>query len=232
MTKKNSSKSSKREGNSSHSLPKNKPQISPAVAWCFKFNNWTSSIVQQFEDIIKKNCKIGFFNKEVGKSGTPHLQGYIEFLKKGRPLNLFPDGAHWAKAKGNKDQNYKYCSKDCVTADMTFNFGFKLKKTIKVIEVLRPWQQAIEDLFLEEPDDRTINWYYERTGNIGKSAFTKYMVVKHQALMCAGGKYSDIMNLVFNQDMDECTGIIFDIPRDHRGNISYSSIESIKNGMV
>jgi hypothetical protein len=40
------------------------------------------------------------------------------------------------------------------------------------------------------------------------------------------------MNLVFNQDMDACRGVFFDIPRSNRGNISYASLECIKNGMV
>jgi hypothetical protein len=40
------------------------------------------------------------------------------------------------------------------------------------------------------------------------------------------------MNLVFNQDMDTCNVVFFDIPRNHGGKISYSSLESIKNGMV
>lgn len=40
------------------------------------------------------------------------------------------------------------------------------------------------------------------------------------------------MNLVFNQDMDECSCVMFDIPRANRGAISYASLESIKNGMV
>ena len=32
--------------------------------------------------------------------------------------------------------------------------------------------------------------------------------------------------------MDECDCVMFDIPRAHGGSISYSSLESIKNGMV
>ena len=58
------------------------------------------------------------------------------------------------------------------------------------------------------------------------------MVVKHKVLFCNGGKYTDIMNLVFNQDMDNTNAVFFDIPRSHKGSISYASLESIKNGMV
>ena len=53
--------------------------------------------------------------------------------------------------------------------------------------------------------------------NVGKSAFIKYMIVKYNVLFCSGGKHTDIMNLVFNQDMNTCSCVIFDIPRANRG---------------
>ena len=58
------------------------------------------------------------------------------------------------------------------------------------------------------------------------------MCVKYNTLYLSGGKYSDIMNLVFNQNMNSCRGILIDIPRANKGQISYASLESIKNGMV
>lgn len=105
-------------------------------------------------------------------------------------------------------------------------------KPIKIITDLYPWQKRIEELALSEVDDRKVYWFWEGVGNRGKSAFVKYMLVKHKVLFCSGGKYSDIMNLVFNQDMDSCNCVIFDIPRANRGCISYASLESIKNGVV
>jgi hypothetical protein len=67
---------------------------------------------------------------------------------------------------------------------------------------------------------------------VGKSSFVKYCVIKHRALFCDGGKKSDIINLVFNNDMDACNLLIWDIPRCNLGAVSYSAIESIKNGLV
>jgi hypothetical protein len=55
------------------------------------------------------------YGKEVGASGTPHLQGYI-YLATPRVFNtvkqLLPDGAHIEKAKGSVSQNIEYCTKD------------------------------------------------------------------------------------------------------------------------
>ncbi|AGA18380.1 hypothetical protein [uncultured marine virus] len=41
--------------------------------------------------------------------------------------------------------------------------------------VLRPWQQQLLDKIQREPNDRTIMWYWEDTGNVGKTWFGKYL---------------------------------------------------------
>ena len=203
-------------------------QISPAIRWCFTLNNYTSEEYSSISSKCSTFCKKYIIGKEVGEGGTPHLQGYIEFKTKSRPLSVFTSTRiHWEKAKGNLDDNIKYCSKE---GNVCCAYG--LPKPIKIITELYPWQLEIEKLILTEPDDRTIYWYWESKGNIGKSQFIKYCVVKHKVLFCSGGKHSDLMNLVSNQDMDETTCVIFDIPRANEGNVSYSALESMKNGLI
>jgi len=213
-----------REGNSNSSRPK---QISPSKKWCFTLNNYTEDDISSIKSIVPK-CNVIIVGKEVGEQGTPHLQGYIEFIFKIRPLSLkLNKGIHWEKTKGTKEQNIEYCSKD---GDVIISKG--LPKPIKIITDLYDWQKKIVELYHTEIDDRKIFWFYDEKGNIGKSAFIKYMIVKHKVLFCSGGKYSDIMNLIFNNDMDICDCIMFDIPRANEGHISYASLESIKNGMI
>jgi len=60
----------------------------------------------------------------------------------------------------------------------------------------------------------------------------KYLVVKHGALPCIGGKFGDIMNLVFNQDMEKSNIVIFNIPRGHKALVNYAALESVKDGMI
>lgn len=133
---------------------------------------------------------------------------------------------HFEACAGNEEQNEKYCSKD---GDVT-RYGYP--NPINLISALRPFQAEIEQLYLTEPDDRKIYWFWETTGNIGKSAFVKYMVVRHGCLFCDGGRKTDLVNLVFNADMDSVKCIIWDLPRCSKGNISYSTLESIKNGLI
>ena len=202
-------------------------QISPSIRWCFTLNNYTKEEYSSIVLIFSDKAKLYIIGDEIGDSGTPHLQGYVEFKTKLRPLNLFNfKRIHWEKCLGSKDDNVAYCSKQNVLV------SYGLPKPIKVIENLYPWQKNIEDIVLSEPDDRKIYWYWDSVGNIGKSALIKYMIVKHKVLYCSGGKHTDIMNLVFNQDMDNCFCVMFDIPRANRGCISYASLEAIKNGMV
>lgn len=224
MASANSSDSSVEGGNT---ISPSTFQIAPAIRWCFTLNNYISEDISSIVLCFSNKCKLAIVGKEIGESGTPHLQGYCEFKKKCRPKSLLTDRIHWEKAKGNRDANIAYCSKD---NDIAYSLG--MPKPIKIITELYYWQSACEKAILEEPDDRTINWYWEAKGNVGKSAFIKYMIVKHKVLFCCGGRYSDIMNLVFNQNMDECNCVIFDIPRANKGCISYSALESIKNGMV
>lgn len=204
-------------------------QSSPAIRYCFTLNNYTDEEYSSICSKITECCKISCIGKEIGESGTPHLQGYLEFKNKSRPLSIFKNVCnriHFEKSKGDKEDNLKYCSKE----NLTFSIGFP--KPIKIITDLYLWQENIVSIIKTEPDDRSIYWFWESIGNYGKSAFIKYCVIKYNILYINGGKYSDIMNLIFNADMDRCNCIMFDIPRANRGSISYASLESIKNGLV
>lgn len=51
--------------------------------------------------------------KEFGDSGTPHLQGFVQFCSKKSLVGLkkFNPRIHWEATKGSIDQNIQYCSK-------------------------------------------------------------------------------------------------------------------------
>lgn len=84
---------------------------------CFTLNNYTE---EQFE-AIKRHVFVdetayAVIGKEKGESGTPHLQGYINFGRKNRKtfatLKSLLFNAHIELAKGSDFDNQKYCSKD------------------------------------------------------------------------------------------------------------------------
>lgn len=84
-----------------------------AVAWCYTLNNWNDTELEYLKGI---ECRYHIMGKEVGKeSKIPHIQGYIEFLKRGKRLTtvkkLIPR-AHWEIRRGSAKQAMEYCKKD------------------------------------------------------------------------------------------------------------------------
>lgn len=230
----NSSTSSRDGGNTITPSLNSKKQISPAIRWCFTLNNYTDDIISSIVPIFKEFCKIAFYSKEIGESGTPHLQGYLEFKTKKRPLSVFSgicDKFHFEKAKGNLKDNIEYCSKQNDLEVITGN----IPKPLKVLktEDLYPFQKKILDIIKQEPDDRTINWFYEREGNVGKTSFSKYLCVNHNAIYLSGKAtdcfYAIQQYIEHNKFAPEI--VILDIPRCNIDYTSYLAIEKIKDGI-
>jgi len=203
-------------------------RITASKAWCFTLNNYDDNDINQLIDVLALHKY--FFAKETGESGTPHLQGFVEFNKKCRPLEMIKNKKiHWEKMKGKIEQNIAYCSKEEGTF---FCKGFKPIKPIKIITELYPFQKEVVNIINEEPNERTIYWFWEPNGNLGKSAVVKYLAVKHDALVLSG-KSSDMKYLIIKYK--EHYGrypeiILLDFPRSSEGYISWTGIEEIKNG--
>jgi len=85
-----------------------------------KFRNWTFTL-NNYADLDLKvlqymDCRYLVYGKEIAPTtGTPHLQGYVEF-KNPRYLTalrkLHGNRAHWAPAKGDAAANFVYDTKD------------------------------------------------------------------------------------------------------------------------
>lgn len=79
--------------------------------YVFTCNNYTDESIAL---LAKVDCKYMIYGKEVGESGTPHLQGYLIFEKEtriGRAIKLLP-GCHVEIALGTTEQAVAYCKKD------------------------------------------------------------------------------------------------------------------------
>lgn len=202
------------------------PRPNCCTRWCFTWNNYPNDGLDRIIQLCLKKGIQYIIGKEIGELGTPHLQGYICSKRKFRWSELdLPLSIHWEKAKGNKESNIVYCSKDgqyVCSANL---------KPLTVITKLYTWQQGVLDLYGLEPDGRTIHWYYDADGGKGKSAFCKYMYVHYNVVTIQGGKLNDIMNVIFN--LEEIPKmIIIDVPRNNGNLVSYSAIECILNGMI
>lgn len=93
---------------------------------------------------------------------------------------------------------------------------------------LRPWQETLTGILTTEPaDPRKILWYWDQTGNTGKTTLAKYLVRNHGAWYGTSGKHSDLAFAYNGEPI-----CIFDFARTTADRVPYSILEQIKNGML
>lgn len=226
-------KQPKKSHNKDKSLKTTK-QIVQQKHWCFTLNNYSVDDITQILEILEIKSKKYIFQEERGENNTPHLQGYIECIKKCRPMELnLSKSIHWEKCN-NIEASIKYCGKDDTRVGKIYKFGFPIE--LKTINILKQWQTSVCKLIDEEPDDRTINWIYDKYGNAGKTVFAKYLHVKKECIIATGGGNKDIACLISilqkeGRDLNKKTSFIFNFPRSSEG-VSYKAIESVKDGLM
>ncbi len=167
-------------------------------------------------------------------SQKEHWQGVVRFSVKKRfdTLTKLQPTWHWEKVK-NVRKAKAYCCKDETRKDGTLPFGtLDFDMPLKTITTFRDWQQKLWLELANPTDDRCVKWYWESVGNVGKTAFARYMVIKHKAYYVCGSA-SDMKNGLCNYYIkNQCfPKIVFlDIPRNSLG-CSYKGIEQVKNGI-
>jgi len=206
-------------------------RITPSKRWSFTFNNYKKNEEEKLLKILETMETKYIYGFEKGEKGTPHLQGYVEFKTKVRPIEKLKEfkQIHWEKSRGNRQENIKYCSKDG-----NFKTNFLMDKPVRRITELKAWQQEIMNIVNQEPDIRTVYWYWEENGNVGKTAIAKLLYLNYpERVAVVDGKAADMFfyiskhKEVWNIYPDT---IIIDCPRALKDYINYAAIEKIKNG--
>ena len=206
----------------------------------FTLNNYVEEDIIEILETLERNCTKYGFQTEVGTCGTPHLQGAL-WLKK--PMRWSELGLkckpHFEKMLSEKGSN-DYVQKSDSFAGRRWMKGLTPVAVAPLsITTLYPWQSRMEEIFLtqsynEYGTNRNVRWMWEPVGNVGKTAFVRYLCIKYEGsvLFCNGGKASDLLNLIFNADMQKVRAVIWDLPRENEGFVSSTTIESVLNGMV
>lgn len=87
----------------------------PKRGFCFTLNNYNDESLANIRATLSGECVYGIVGREVGESGTPHLQGYCVFRRALR-LPAIKDKldprVHLEIARGSPEANRRYCSKD------------------------------------------------------------------------------------------------------------------------
>lgn len=221
------------------------PTDSQSRNWFITLNNYTEVEYETMRLYFLK-AKTYILCKEIGEEKkVPHLHAYGWFKNNIRFSTMkkkFPR-ANIQTAKGTQDQAYEYCIKsgDYISniVPKTPKLSFRQEMINLVLEqeykdvVWRPFQQEILDLINGPVNPRAINWFWESTGNIGKSYLCKYLCMKYDIVMCVGSR-DNILNQVLElyKQKKYPKIVIMDIPRSSLGLISYQAIEMVKGGCI
>lgn len=208
-------------------------QLNLAKNWCLVWNNYPDNWNEILEPVLMAHAVGYTIGKEVGKCGTKHLQGYVQFEKKKRPfpgLGL-PKQIHWEPAKGSREQNDTYCTKD---GDF-IRWGSTIPPQKYVISLdLFDWQRHISKVLTEEPNDRDIYWLWEEKGAAGKTTFQKWIYQHYWGVIIVSGKAADMKNgiLKWMEKHENKTPriILINIPRSTDvEHVSWQGIEEVKD---
>lgn len=217
---------------------------------CFTLNNYFDIDIKEIKSAFK-NTRYYVMGYEIGKSGTPHIQGYVEYGRQvlGKTLTKICDGRiHWENRFGTSNEALEYCKKDGKFDEVGTPCEQGERTDIKSLrDRIVSGETNIDKIIVEDPQSyhnfgRTLEeiqirkynmnsrkemtqgmWYYGST-NIGKS---------HRAYECTeltGGPDSVYTWEVWNDkkgafgwqdDYRQQDVIVID---DFRGEIAYSNM--------
>lgn len=91
------------------------PRVSRRLrAVCFTINNYDEEEYSSVRQFLEAESKYWIVGREIGDSGTPHLQGYATFKRQitfDVVRNKLGNRAHLESSRGSPGQNREYCSK-------------------------------------------------------------------------------------------------------------------------
>nr|QXP07646.1 MAG: replication associated protein [Arizlama virus] len=205
-----------------------------ARAWCLTINNYSSEDLLFMESLKALDTVTHLvYGLEEGESGTPHIQAVIRYknpvffdaMKKKFPT------AHIEVCK-NLAASINYCKKEGEHSEKVPDLGPQAKDPLDGKELL-PWQNEVMQICASEPDDRSIYWYWEETGCVGKTTLAKHLCLTTDTIVLSGKasdcKYTVCSWIESNKRFPKI--ILFHYTRSVESYVSYEAIESIKDGI-
>jgi len=129
--------------------------MSQSKNWVYTLNNPTLLEKESIKGIhaLNEECiAYHVLQLEEGAEGTPHLQGYLQFSKRMRMnqvKELLSPRVHIERAKGNAEQNHKYCTKE-PRLEGPWEYGI-LTTQGKRNDILR-FKEAMKETMMNESD--------------------------------------------------------------------------------
>lgn len=204
--------------------------------WFGTLNNYTEDDFLFLDIWLKAEADDYAFQEELGKDGTPHIQFCIKFknaryfnsVKKNIPKAHIEMCKNWAAARN-------YCLKDDTNNGRRREMSKKkIFDPLDTVELYN-WQTEICNLMDTEADNRTIYWYWENNGCVGKTTLARHLCLKYpKQVLYLSGKKADILFGVYSfleEKDNDLRMVILDFSRSLENYISWDAIESLKNGI-
>ena len=160
------------------------PAMASGRTWVFTVNNYAEEDINW---VMNLECVKVCCAKEVGESGTPHLQGAVTFKRMYRLAGLkkLNTKAHWEKALATQDFNY--CKKagsevirdennikqgkrtdieeirDCLEAGDDIQQVHKKARSMQAVQFAKSWFNVMGN-HLPKNTKITVHWYYGCSG--------------------------------------------------------------------
>jgi len=227
--------------------------------WLFTFNNYSESDLDRLDQILRDNENVlnGCYGLELAPTtGTAHVQGYIEFVKRKRPteMKVFDRRIHWGdgpdeefiRTKGKKGSsggrpckkhctqimNMEYCSKtrdvDDVPNEVFKMFQCSMPRPLRLITegMFFGWQRELVDIFKDDAAWNCRTIYWI----YGEFNIGKTQFVKYLCAKHGGyildGEKRHVLSKAYKSDSR-----LYIMPLACGDNkISYRAIEQIKDG--
>lgn len=225
-----------------------------AKRWVFTLNNYTTADESNFQSV---ECEYLVYGREVGASGTKHLQGFITFASRKRltQVKALHGGAHWEVSRGTSAQAATYCKKDgdvfekgqCPVEPAAAGGAAEKQRWVDAVaaakrgaiddipeDILvrhyRTWKEIRKD-YMQKPDDATSVtgvWFYGPPG-VGKS---------HRARADYPGAYLKMQNKWWDGYQEERYVILDDFDSKELGHMlkiwsdRYSFLAETKGGVI
>jgi len=172
---------------------------------------------------------------EIGdKTGNPHWQGTIIFKHAHTKSAMIELGLGWNWSYTRKLINsVDYCigaGKSSHQAGPWF-FGVDFVPDSPDF-VPRRWQQFVLDIVDGPVDQRKVYWFWENTGNFGKTWLSKFLERSRGACVIRGGGAGRDIAFILKDSCKKGNTVIFDVPRTGVTKVPIAILECIKDGSL
>lgn len=232
------------------------PAVNPLHRWTFTINLSNeaieASVLITLLNVRYPGANWVFQTERGARAGRLHWQGRIKLIERKRKLTLLNEFSAGLADHGITREDISFF----VEADAASSFQYAMKPDTRVkgpwsdkplylgadLNVIHdapyPWQREFRSHLMGPADDRTIFWFRNPDGCVGKSLFVKYMCFRYKCWKLAIGKSHQLRSVVA-EVVEQKGGMdawLIDLPRKLGSEDSVADLvcaaEDIKNGHV